>query len=203
MTTFRKRKAIQPIIATLLLVGISVTGGLTVYFWAGSFFNVSGSGLTAPNAEFLQIVGYDARDIPNIGGFSDSGAALNNNPAVGSLSTSAGTEEFIVLKLRNPGITPVLIDKIRIIGIDHIFDPDPPSVTDQPSPGTFEVYTRLYGDTSSKALPIIESSEEVRVAIRLSSEIPSHIELGRKTAIKIYTQQGNIMNYFITPGLAE
>lgn len=201
LLVIKKRKAVEPIIATLLLVAISVVGGAAVYFWAGSVYNVSG--ITSPVTEFAQMIGFDARDTSNIGGFDDAGANLDNNPAIGSLSTLPGSEEFIVIKLRNNGVTNMVIDKIRIIGVDHTFDPDPASVTDQPAAGTFEIYTKLTGNTSSKTTPTIESSEDVRVVIRLSSEIPDHIELGRKAPIKIYTQQGNVMNYFITPGVSE
>jgi hypothetical protein len=201
MVVLKKRKAVQPIIATLLLIGISVVGGLSIYFWTGNAFSVTG--ITPPVTEFVQIIGYDARDTLNIGGFDNSGANLDNNPSIGSLSTASGTEEFIVIKLRNTGVASVLIDKISIIGVDHFFDPDASGITDQPSAGTFEVYTKLDGNTSSKASPIIEPSEDVRLAIKLSSNIPDHIELGKKTAIKIHTQQGNVMAQFITTGISE
>lgn len=192
---------VAPIIATLLLVGLSVVGGLTVYFWAAGSFEVGG--IATPKIEFLQMIGYDARDTPNIGGFDDAGANLDNDPTVGSLSTISGSEEFIVLKLRNTGISPVTIDKVRIIGVEHTFDSDPSSITDQPSAGTFEIYTELDGNTSSKGSATIESSEDARLAIKLSSDIPAHIELGKKTPVKIYTQQGNIINQFITTGISE
>ncbi|MBI5133495.1 MAG: hypothetical protein HZA83_02170 [Thaumarchaeota archaeon] len=201
LVVVKKRKAVEPIIATLLLVAISVVGGAAVYFWAGSVYNVSG--IAPLVTEFAQMIGYDARDTSNIGGFDDTGANLDNNPAIGSLSTLPGTEEFIVIKLRNNGVANMVIEKIRIIGVDHTFDPDPAGATDQPAVGMFEIYTKLVGNTSSKATSTIEPSEDVRVAIRLSSEIPDHIELGKKTPIKIYTQQGNVMNYFITPGISE
>lgn len=197
----RKRKAVQEILASLLLVGISVIGGLVTYLWADDAFETSGT--TLPQAQFAQMIGYDARDIPDIGGFSDAGANIDNNPAIGSLSTETGSEEFIVLQLRNTGVTPIIIDRIRIAGADHTFDSDTAGITDQPEVGTFEVYTKLEGDTNSKDSSIIEPSEDARVVIRLSNDIPVHIELGRAIVVKIYTQQGIVMNHPIIPGLSE
>jgi hypothetical protein len=201
LNLIRKRKAVQEILASLLLVGISVVGGLVTYLWAGDAFETSGT--TLPQAQFAQMIGYDARDTSDIGGFSDAGANIDNDPAIGSLSTESGSEEFIVLQLRNTGVTPVIIDKIRIAGADHTFDSDTAGITDQPGVGTFEVYTKLEGDTSSKDSPIIEPSEDARVVIRLSNDIPVHIELGRAIVVKIYTQQGTVMNHPIIPGLSE
>jgi hypothetical protein len=109
----------------------------------------------------------------------------------------------MVLELRNAGSTPILIDRVSIIGTAHTFDSDSPGVTDQPSPGTFEVYANRVGNTSSKGSPVIEPSEDARLAVRLSSSIPAHIELGEKLIVKISTQEGTVINTVVTVGDAE
>ena len=57
------RRAVAPVIATLLLVAIAVVGGSIVFVFSQGFFSsaqISGS----PNIESLKIVGYDATDGP-------------------------------------------------------------------------------------------------------------------------------------------
>jgi len=56
------RRAVSPVIATLLLVAITVVGGMTVFVFAQYFFSNSDS-VAVPQSEFLQIFGYDARDV--------------------------------------------------------------------------------------------------------------------------------------------
>ena len=56
------RRAVAPVIATLLLVAIAVVGGSIVFVFSQGFFSsaqISG----APQIESLQITGYDARDV--------------------------------------------------------------------------------------------------------------------------------------------
>ncbi len=60
-----KRRAVSPIIATLLLVAIAVVGGTIIFVFSQGFFNqaqVSGT----PTIELIKILGYDARDVANL-----------------------------------------------------------------------------------------------------------------------------------------
>ncbi|MEK0367486.1 MAG: archaellin/type IV pilin N-terminal domain-containing protein, partial [Nitrosopumilus sp.] len=57
------RRAVAPVIATLLLVAIAVVGGSIVFVFSQGFFSsaqISG----APQIESLRIIGYDATDGP-------------------------------------------------------------------------------------------------------------------------------------------
>ena len=56
------RRAVAPVIATLLLVAIAVVGGSIIFVFSQGFFSsaqVSG----APQIESIEIVGYDASDV--------------------------------------------------------------------------------------------------------------------------------------------
>ena len=73
------RRAVAPVIATLLLVAIAVVGGSIVFVFSQGFFSsaqISG----APTIESLQINGYDATDVTNLelhdGGLIDQQAAV-------------------------------------------------------------------------------------------------------------------------------
>jgi len=56
------RRAVAPVIATLLMVAIAVVGGTIIFVFAQGFFSqaqISGT----PSIESVKIIGYDARDI--------------------------------------------------------------------------------------------------------------------------------------------
>ena len=54
------QRAVAPIIATLLMVAISVVGGILIFVFAQGFF--TDTNIQTPNIESLEIFGYDARD---------------------------------------------------------------------------------------------------------------------------------------------
>ena len=61
-STNLKRRAVAPIIATLLLVAIAVVGGSIIFVFSQGFFSttqISG----APQIELVKIFGYDTRDV--------------------------------------------------------------------------------------------------------------------------------------------
>lgn len=70
----QSRKAIEPIIATLLLAAIAVVGGIIVFAWSNGMF--SSSNMSIPPAESMILVGYDTRDTPNLTNFD----ILDNTP---------------------------------------------------------------------------------------------------------------------------
>ena len=105
------RRAVAPVIATLLLVAIAVVGGSIVFVFSQGFFSsaqISG----APQIESMQIVGYDARDITalqlhdgQLSGVIDGG--LNN----GLLPT-----ERIAIYVQNNGVAKASLTEVRFAG---------------------------------------------------------------------------------------
>ena len=56
------RRAVAPVIATLLMVAIAVVGGTIIFVFSQGFFSqlqISGN----PSIESVKILGYDARDV--------------------------------------------------------------------------------------------------------------------------------------------
>jgi flagellin-like protein len=106
------RRAVAPVIATLLLVAIAVVGGSIVFVFSQGFFSsaqISGS----PNIESLKIAGYDATD----------GAVLGLHDGVGSgvtqgLATTDGliSGDRIAVYLQNNSVQKVTLGEIRYAG---------------------------------------------------------------------------------------
>ena len=204
----QNRKAVAPIIATLLLVAIAVVGGIIVFVWASGMFG-STAGTALPNAESIQLVGYDARDVAatassGLTGFTEDGPPVSNTA---NNKLVAGTD-YMVIKVRNTGTAEILINKVTIMGVDHTWDSDAPNATlgdaaNAPAAGTFEVYTKTSGDIAPKATASIAPGEDARIAVKLSASLPDDISLGRNLQMKIKTEQGSTFNFFLVTGTTE
>ena len=192
----QNRKAVAPIIATLLLVAIAVVGGIIVFVWASGMFG-STAGTALPTAESIQLIGYDAREVAAITG-------LTTDPALDNTADQAlKAGEFVVLKVRNTGTADVLINKVTIMGQDHTWDSDDADEDDAPDADKFEVYSKLSGDVDSKATASIAPGEDARIVVNLHEDLPSDISIGRNLQMKIKTEQGSTFNFFLVTGQAE
>ena len=208
----QNRKAVAPIIATLLLVAIAVVGGIIVFVWASGIFG-STAGMALPTAESMQLIGYDARDVANLAGFTAAGPGTATAPGIdngqaGSNSKLAAGSEYLVLKLRNTGTSEMLINKVVIMGVDNTWDSDAPNATvnneaNEPAAGTFEVFTKTSGDVAPKSTPSIAAGEDLRIAVKLSASLPDDIGVGRNLQMKIKTEQGATFNFFLVTGQTE
>jgi len=111
------RRAVAPVIATLLLVAIAVVGGSIVFVFSQGFFSsaqISG----APQIESLRIIGYDATDGPVLqlhdglaSGVIQGGAA--NNGLV--------TNERVAVYIQNNSVQKVTLGEIRFAGTVYSF----------------------------------------------------------------------------------
>jgi flagellin-like protein len=112
------RRAVAPIIATLLLVAIAVVGGSIVFVFSQGFFSsaqVSGS----PNIESLRITGYDARDSAAL----TLHDGLASGVIQGAASNGLATGERIAVYLQNNSVQKVTLSEIRLAGSVYTFVP--------------------------------------------------------------------------------
>jgi flagellin-like protein len=192
----QNRKAVAPIIATLLLVAIAVVGGIIVFVWASGMFG-STAGTALPNAEAIQLIGYDARETSALTGLTTTPALTN------TADQALKPGEFVVLKVRNTGTADIFISKVTIMGKDHTWDSDASSATDAPAADKFEIYSKTSTDVDSKAAPSIAPGEDARIAINLHTGLPNDITVSRNLQVKMKTEQGSAFNFFVVTGLAE
>ena len=116
-TKLTSRRAVAPVIATLLLVAIAVVGGSIVFVFSQGFFSsaqISG----APTIESLQINGYDATDVTNLqmhdGGLIDQ----QGTPTVFSGAANDGllTGERVAIYVTNQGVSQASLTEVRFAG---------------------------------------------------------------------------------------
>ena len=101
------KRGIGEIIGTLILMGITVTGGLLVWtLFQGNeqlTFSLEEIELSPIVVAQLIVTGYDTRDFTNLYGISGAAAGTidNSDPADYLCTTSGCTNEIIILKVRN------------------------------------------------------------------------------------------------------
>ena len=113
------RRAVAPVIATLLLVAIAVVGGSIIFVFSQGFFSsaqISGS----PAIESIKILGYDATD-GDIVQFHDG--FISTTPGLGGNATSDGLAagEYVAVYLKNDSVNKVTLSEIRLAGDVYTF----------------------------------------------------------------------------------
>jgi flagellin-like protein len=182
------RRAVAPIIATLLLVAIAVVGGSIVFVFSQGFFSsaqVSGT----PNIESLKFTGYDATD----------GAALKLHDGVstGLITTGASgdgllTGERIAVYVQNQGVNKVTLGEIRFAGSVYAFSPTPGTTALADwvaNPGaTYSVLTKSPSTIIDTTSPEIQPGQQVTVIL----ELAENVKTGRDAQFKLTTSNGAV-----------
>ena len=116
------RRAVAPIIATLLLVAIAVVGGSIVFVFSQGFFSsaqVSG----APQIESLRITGYDARDSDVLSLHDGQASGPAATFPQGLASNGLVTGERIAVYLQNNSVQKITLSEVRLAGSVYSFVP--------------------------------------------------------------------------------
>jgi len=114
-----RRRAVAPVIATLLLVAIAVVGGSIIFVFSQGFFSsaqISGS----PQIESVKILGYDATDGEAIQ-FHDGIVASTTLLAGNTTSDGLKAGEYIAVYLKNDSVNKVTINEVRLAGTVYQF----------------------------------------------------------------------------------
>jgi len=196
------RRAVAPVIATLLLVAIAVVGGSIVFVFSQGFFSsaqISG----APQIESLRITGYDATDgaILQIHDGVDSGVlqgATTNDGLV------AG--DRIAIYLQNNSVQKVTLSEIRFAGTVYTFVSGPPSPANQiddfgsvtglldASTAGYMIATRSNGGAGNPADVLDTTSAEIQPGgqVSLILQLDENVKIGRDAQFKLTTTNGAV-----------
>jgi len=180
------RRAVAPIIATLLLVAIAVVGGSIVFVFSQGFFSsaqVSGS----PNIESLKFTGYDATDGATM--------KLHDGGSTTALTGVAGngllTGERVAVYVQNQGVNKVTLGEIRFAGSVYTYSPGTGTLGDfNPigTGGTYEIVTKTPGTTVSTTSPELQPGQQATIMLDLSE----NVKTGRDAQFKLSTSNGAV-----------
>jgi flagellin-like protein len=191
-----KKRAVSEIIGTLMILVITVVGAVFISnALSDGFFSID----QTPNPsrgqiDPLRLIGYDTRDSTKLKDITTLDNDFNQQLCAGDcvanqneIPANSGTE-FVVLHLHNTGINSVFLHNILIRNVGHTWNiqnnetPLDASITGvagttYPLAGTFSIISVNDPNMNLKTTNEIRSDEEVLVVIKLSPQIPQHIEM--------------------------
>ncbi len=190
------RRAVAPVIATLLLVAIAVVGGSMIFVFAQdniSETQVSGS----PNVELIKIIGYDGRDVDKLK-LHDGNEILAKN-CCGIADGQKNFDERIAIYIQNNSVQPVVISELRLAGNVYSFAPqtkigewDKIGDGHKPHPNEYIIVnSHIEGknyDTVDESSPVIQSGGVVTLLLDLGQ----NIRMSHDSQVKITTVNGNV-----------
>ncbi|MGI0081900.1 MAG: archaellin/type IV pilin N-terminal domain-containing protein [Nitrosopumilaceae archaeon] len=190
-----QRRAISDVITTLLMVAITVIGGVMVW----SLFSSSGvkdnlavEPVQSSNVAAIKIVGYDTRDGQDLLGITTVDNSATTDRKLCTISCTSANTEHIVLLLRNEGAGSIYLDNIIVNDVAHGWVSSAPSAG-----GQYALYEVTFDRSSGSATQTttatllttneVGASLEVAVVIKLSTGIDPDIQLTTPIRISIFT----------------
>lgn len=196
------QRAVAPIIATLLMVAISVVGGILIFVFAQGFF--TDTNIQSPNIESLQIFGYDARDQAALKThiFDPTVAAPVAADGLPTVSAAASNNlkdnDAITVFVRNKGAGPLTIDTIKVFGADYRYDTAITTATtlSTTTPAVATSATARFFAISIDGLktttgPVIGPGQDATIIIRYDTDTNGLVKIGRPIPVVIFTGGGS------------
>ena len=194
------RRAVAPVIATLLLVAIAVVGGSIVFVFSQGFFSsaqISGS----PNIESLRITGYDATD----GTGMQLHDGLDSGVAQGQVDNTISPGERVGVYVQNNSVQKVTLGEIRFAGTVYSFVPATTGILDAYDPaglvGTLTTSSvpgymiALKSDaTAGPATALDSTSAEIQPGQQATIiiQLDENVKVGRDAQFKLSTANGAV-----------
>jgi len=110
----RKNRVVAPVIATLLMVAIAVTGGTVIFVFSQEFFNIAQMSSGAPSFESVKVLGYDARDVSQL--TTHDGLQTFKPYSGGDGDGLFEKNERIAIYVKNDSQQPITISEISFGG---------------------------------------------------------------------------------------
>lgn len=179
-----KHRAVEPVIATLLLVAIAVVGGTIIFVFSQGFFSqaqISGT----PFIESIKILGYDARDVANLKAHDgQTMTVISGDP--NTPGKNAG--ERVVVYIKNDSVGQILFSEIRLGGEIYTYtSTNPIPAFSAGTGGTYGVLTNSTHMITSQA-GVALPGETVGLLLDLNDNFP----IGRDTQFKLTTTNGAV-----------
>lgn len=218
----RKRRAVSGIITSLLLILLTVVGGIFIWNFvlSSNLTQISENISSNEAARSIKLTGYDARDSGDLSGILTLDNSLNQqlctNSCIGNpnqIPANSGTE-FIVLKIRNDGSVSTYLDTILVNNIIHVWDSSTANVALDASSDPLAGESPRDGQYSiisiSNTLPLTQQNTtelnpggDRRIVIKLSASINPDIQLN--SAIRIIIDAGRFdpFEFYLSSGSTQ
>jgi archaeal type IV pilus assembly protein PilA len=180
-----KKRAVAPVIATLLMVAIAVVGGTIIFVFSQGFFNQSQISGT-PSIESVKILGYDARDVTQLRAHDGTDMPANTGGVSNNLKNA---DERVAVYIKNDSVGQMLISQLSLGG--QVYNYTTAALQDwnvgSPAQGSYFVMTNANSVLQQQA-PAIQPGQTATLLVDLGSNFP----IGRDTQFKLTTTNGAV-----------
>ena len=186
------RRAVAPVIATLLMVAIAVVGGTIIFVFSQGFFSqaqISGT----PSIESIKIFGYDARDISALRAHDgQTMPALSAGNTTGNV-LGKNVDERIAVYIKNDSVNQVLFSEVRVGGLVYTYDTaatlsDWDDATDL-VPGEYSI---MLDATATGLLQELAATIQPGGTVTMIVDLDDNFPIGRDTQFKLTTTNGAV-----------
>ena len=208
--TIRSRRAVAPIIATLLLIAIAVIGGVMIYVFTQGFFGNS-SITNSPGVDTITMSGYDMREITTVGPCAAPTAGLTTHEGTvichGDVNTNDGklVSDQGAIYIRNVGQKSYTISKIEVNGLQLGFR-DTDALFDA-NDGSYAVYAAedaadiTISDAPASVATILPGQEgTILVSFDDAGVTDNTAAAGRTIPVKLTSANGSVFNFNVVVG---
>lgn len=186
------RRAVAPVIATLLMVAIAVVGGTIIFVFSQGFFSqaqISGT----PSIESIKIFGYDARDISALRAHDgQTMPALSAGNVTGNV-LGKNVDERVAVYIKNDSVNQVLFSEVRLGGLVYTYDTavtlsDWDDATDL-VPGEYSV---MLDAAATGILQELAATIQPGGTVTMIVDLDDNFPIGRDTQFKLTTTNGAV-----------
>lgn len=191
-----QHRAVAPIIATLLMVAISVVGGILIFVFAQGFFK--DTSVQSPTIDALEIFGYFAEDVIVADFRMHTGDKVSCGVGA-AVNQSLDDAECVALFVRNNGANPIIIQSVKMYGVEVTLKG---TVGTFPAAGEHCLIVRLSVLCSGNS--ILEPGQEATILVSNDKVVINGIiKIGRPIIITVETGQGQVFTKQIRNGLSS
>ena len=186
------RRAVAPVIATLLMVAIAVVGGTIIFVFSQGFFSqsqISGN----PSIESVKILGYDARDVSALRAHDgQTMPALSAGNVTGNV-LGKNADERVAIYVKNDSVNQILFSEIRLGGTVYTYDT---AVTlsdwDDSTDLIQGEYSVMQGALASEVLQEQAATVQPGETVTIIADLDDNFPIGRDTQFKMTTTNGAV-----------
>ena len=182
------RKAVAPVIATLLLVAIAVVGGSIIFVFAQDYFKIVPTDRLT--IESVSILGYDARDATQLEIHDGTLTAANT---AGTIDGQLIATERIAVYIQNNGQESMTISELRFAGTAYTFESnvgtlDTFALGAAPGRAEFSILT----DSPSSLLNVPTAKLQPGQQATIILTLDDNIKVGRDSQFRLSTTSGAV-----------
>jgi len=213
----KSRRAVSEIIGSMVLLAITVVGGILAWIVIVDSDVMSGISdqvlESAKSAGAVKIIGFDTRNGCNLLGIGvldnvtgDCASADADGDKLCTVTCSANGNDTIMVKIRNTSTGTIFINSVLVNEVNHVFDDDTAGVNldavNQPSAGEYSIISTSNSDLEQFSLREILDGQDARLIIKLDSAVngSDDIELTEGIRINISASEFEVDTFIIPAG---